>query len=67
MGAPPRAIRSRSAHGLTLPSGQVTLRHLLGGDYTLLVAREGYADVEQSLRLSAGSGDMVRWITLASP
>ncbi|MHC5212241.1 MAG: carboxypeptidase-like regulatory domain-containing protein [Planctomycetota bacterium] len=54
------------ASGNTLPSGQVTLRHLTSGDYTLHVTRDGYADAEQSLRLSGGSGQMVRWITLAS-
>jgi hypothetical protein len=52
------------ASGVTLPSGQVTLRHLDSGDYTLSVAREGYAEAEQALQLRGGSGEMVRWIRL---
>jgi hypothetical protein len=55
------------ASASTLPSGQAVLRFLTSGEYTLHVAREGYAAAEQRLRLSGGSGEMVRWITLASP
>jgi hypothetical protein len=54
------------ASGTTLPSGQVTLHHLTSGDYTLRVTREGYDEAEQRLSLSGGSGQMVRWVTLAA-
>jgi hypothetical protein len=58
--------RGAYASGTTQPSGQVTLHHLTSGDYTLRVTREGYDGAEQQLSLAGGSGQMVRWVTLAA-
>ncbi len=61
----PMGAAGSRTDGRTGVDGLVIMRHILPGDYDVLVTRDGFAEAREVLELRLGSSRLERWITLA--